>query len=198
VASPWQDDTLVRVHGYAELSERFAGLSFDRGIYRLHDSVSGPRAQYLVQRCFPAHAGSRVVGYDWHGRQYAVDVDRPTATGPAVVVLNPATGEARPVARDLVDLHDRVLASGRESVLEDALFTRWLSTTGTARLERDECVGLAAPAAGAPTVGNLRLTTMERYWEACAPLRPASAELRPEVRRSRDRARVVDADLFRA
>src|SRR3954453_19309945 len=73
VVSPWHDAPLMRLRGYAELSERFAGLSFDRGIYRIHDSVSGPKAQALVEQCFPAHAASRVVGYDWHGRQYAAD-----------------------------------------------------------------------------------------------------------------------------
>jgi hypothetical protein len=193
VPSPWQDPTLMTLRGYAELSERFAGLSFDRGIYRLHDSVSGPKGQALVAECFPAHAGTRVFGYDWRGRQYAADPTRPTAGAPAIVVLDPTTGEVRPVARDLVELHDRVLVAEREALLQAGLLDRWLPGSGAGRIERDQCVGLASPAAGAPTVENLRLSTMEIYWDVCVPFRSAPAELRRSPARGK-----VDADLFRA
>ena len=49
----WADDRLVAADGYRELAGRFAGCSFENGIYRLHDETTGPLGGAWIAESFP-------------------------------------------------------------------------------------------------------------------------------------------------
>lgn len=73
----WRDDRFDGVEGYAQFMAEFAGASFGGGLYRVHDEQSGPQGLTLISAAFPEFA-ARVMpfGYDWLGRQFAVDSGR--------------------------------------------------------------------------------------------------------------------------
>ena len=47
-AAIWADPRLEGVDGYGTFAQEFAGASFGGGLYRVHDSVTGPQALSLV------------------------------------------------------------------------------------------------------------------------------------------------------
>lgn len=90
----WQEPRLLSADGYAALADRFAGCSFENGLYRLHDATSGPRALTWIADAFPEFASRACpFGYDWLGRQFAIDTGRQQAGQPLVLLLEPGTGE---------------------------------------------------------------------------------------------------------
>jgi hypothetical protein len=51
--------------------ERFAGRSFENGLYWLHDEETGPEGAALIAEAFPDFGGHACpFGYDWLGRQF--------------------------------------------------------------------------------------------------------------------------------
>ncbi|MGW6275928.1 hypothetical protein [Kribbella sp. NPDC055071] len=86
-AAPWLPERLVAVDGCVRFAEEFAGASFAAGLYRVHDEQTGPGAQALIREAFPELA-DRICpfGYDWLGRQFAVDAGRCTDGEPLVLL----------------------------------------------------------------------------------------------------------------
>ena len=72
--APWPEPRLMRADGYQDFAGRYAGCSFEGGLYRVHSEGSGPRGQQLVSEGFPRFASRAVpFAYDWLGRQFALD-----------------------------------------------------------------------------------------------------------------------------
>ncbi|GAA1225930.1 hypothetical protein GCM10009676_04740 [Prauserella halophila] len=73
----WQHERLMGVEGYLDFAVEFAGATFGGGLYRVHDDASGVRVLKLISEAFPEYV-ARVCpfGYDWLGRQFAVDSGR--------------------------------------------------------------------------------------------------------------------------
>jgi hypothetical protein len=44
-SSTWRDDRLLSAAGYTEFAGRYAGVSFENGLYRLHDETTGPQGE---------------------------------------------------------------------------------------------------------------------------------------------------------
>jgi hypothetical protein len=65
--SVWLDERLVVAAGYSELAGMFAGVSFENGLYRLHDAQIAP-----VCTCSRGGPGQRL-----HGRARRQGGDRP-------------------------------------------------------------------------------------------------------------------------
>lgn len=183
--SAWRDQRFADVEGYAEFAAEFAGASFAGGLYRVHDSQTGPQALALVTEAFPEFA-ARVCpfGYDWLGRQFAVDAGRIDAGQPQVLVLEPGTGEALEVPLPFSIFHDEELIDYADAALAAQFFEAWSVRNGGALpLERDQCVGYRVPLflGGSDTAVNLEVTDLDVYWSICGQLRLASLSLPPEA-----------------
>lgn len=172
---PWAASELVAVPGYAEFAAEFAGATFGGGLYRVHDATTGPLAQAWVSGAFPELAEvATVFGYDWLGRQFAVDRAREQDGQPEVVMIEPGSGEALEIPTTFVGFHDGVLVQMPDAALAVEYFGEWVADGEGARaLERHECVGYAKPLflGGEDDVPNLEITELAPYWAFQGQLR---------------------------
>lgn len=183
VGSVWRDDRLIGVAGYVEFAGEFSGASFGGGLYRVHDDQTGPRALKLVVEAFPEFAGRvRPFGYDWLGRQFAVDFGRVDAGQPQVLLLEPGTGEALEVPLPFAAFHDEELVEYADAALAAGFFEDWSAGHGDVLpLERNACVGYRVPLflGGRDATENLELSDLDVYWSICGQLRRGTLNLPP-------------------
>jgi hypothetical protein len=163
---PWDEGRLSACAGYDELAARFAGCTFEDGLYRIHDAASGPKGMELLADAFPEFAArSCPFAYDWLGRQFAVDGDREEAGEALVLLMEPGTGQALEIPFDLVAFHEQ-LDDLREPALAQAFFLEWSEASGATPLKPEDCVGYKVPLflGGSDTVDNLEVVDMDVYW----------------------------------
>lgn len=178
---PWQDDVLERAPGYTDIAGKFAGRSFDGGLYRLHDASSGPMGLGLAQDAFPAFAARAVpFGFDWLGRQFALDVARSTNGQSLVVLMEPGTGEVLELPFTFRAFHEQ-LDELREPALAESFFKKWKSTGGRPPLAFAACVGYKVPLflGGVDDTANLEVTDFEVYWTLSAQMIAATRATPP-------------------
>jgi hypothetical protein len=178
---PWRPEALRAVKGYDQFAKEFAGASFRGGLYRIHDEVSGPRALALAQEAFPAFA-RRIYpfGYDWLGRQFAIDLGRLQDDQPLALLLEPGTGEALEVPVQFEGFHEEELIDYAGAALAVNFFGAWSAANpGTLPLGRDQCVGYKVPLflGGPDVVDNLEVDDIDVYWSICGQLVLGSAHL---------------------
>ena len=181
VGRAWREDRLLAVDGYSALAHRFAGCAFENGLYRLHDAASGPGALALISEVFPEFAPrARPFGYDWLGRQFAIDSDRHEAEQPLVLLLEPGTEEALEIPLTFGAFHDEELVDYRDAALASELFATWARDhDAELPLDRGDCVGYRVPLflGGRDTVDNLEVIDLDVYWTTCAQLRSGTSQL---------------------
>lgn len=178
--SAWLHERLTEVDGYAAFAREFAGASFGSGLYRVHDDRSGPLALALIADAFPEFA-RRVCpfGYDWLGRQFAVDSARIAGGQPQVLLLEPGTAEALEIPVSFSAFHDDELIEHADAALAHDFFEDWTASHATALpLRRDQCVGYRIPLffGGRDTVENLEVGDLEVYWSIFGQLRNAEVQ----------------------
>lgn len=181
VSNAWRDDGFAGVEGYSEFASEFTGASFGGGLYRVHDDLSGPRGLSLIAEAFPEFA-ERVspFGFDWLGRQFAVDAGRIEAGQPQVLLLEPGTGEALEIPLRFSAFHDEELIDYADAALASDFFDQWSAVNGQSLpLRRDQCVGYRVPLflGGQDVVGNLELSDLDVYWSLCGQLRRGAVHL---------------------
>lgn len=178
----WRDDRLRAAAGYLELAARFARCSFENGIYRLHDARTGPRAQEWVAESFPGFASRACpFGYDWLGRQFAVDSGRREGGEPLVLLFEPGTGEALEMPFSFAAFHEQ-LDELREPALAGSFFASWAKVNpGLLPLDVTRCVGYKVPLflGGKDAVENLEVIDLEVYWSMSGQLRAGTQVLPP-------------------
>lgn len=181
-ASAWRHERFAAVEGYGEFTAEFAGASFGGGLYRVHDDQTGPRALALVAEAYPELA-ERVCpfGYDWLGRQFAIDSGRIDAGQPLVLLLEPGTGEALEIPLPFLALHEKELIEYADAALAAAFFRAWSALNPSGPLRRNQCVGYRVPLflGGRDDVGNLELSDIDVYWSICGQLRRGVLNLPP-------------------
>jgi hypothetical protein len=179
-SATWSDPVLMSIRGYSEFAARFAGCTFDDGLYRFHDERSGPVAAEAVDSAFPDFAG-RVVpfAFDWLGRQFVIDRNRVVGE-PQVSLLEPGTGEALEIPCGFVEFHDVELVEFRDAALAEPFFERWRRTT-QAPLSFTDCAGYRVPLflGGVDAVENLEVIDWAVYWTISGQLRLGTASLPP-------------------
>lgn len=180
--SPWADVRLTAVTGYRDLAGRFAGCSFENGIYRLHDAVTGPRGEALIAESFPQLASRACpFGYDWLGRQFALDARRLEDREPLVLLFEPGTGQALEIPFSFAGFHER-LDELREPALAGSFFASWAQANpGLLPLNASQCAGYKVPLflGGKDVVENLEVIDLEIYWSISAQLRQGARTLPP-------------------
>jgi hypothetical protein len=146
----------------------FGGATFSGGLYRVHDERSSAVAEGLISDAFPEFSDrARVFGYDWLGRQFALDFRRLQGGQPLVLMLEPGTGEALEIAANFVDFHDEEMVEFSDAVLAINFFDEWRAAhPDSIPLARDACVGYKVPLflGGEDTIVNLELSDLDVYW----------------------------------
>lgn len=179
---PWDDERLLTVVGYAELAGRFAGCSFENGLYRIHDADTGPRAQAWLTEAFPVFTSRACTfGCDWLGRQFAVDSRRLEGGEPLVLLFEPGTGEVLEIPFTFAAFHDQ-LDDLREPALAGSFFASWAQANPElVPLDVTQCVGYKIPLflGGKDTLGNLEVVDLEVYWSLSGQLRAGTRKLPP-------------------
>lgn len=163
----WEDRRLLAAVGYRELMSKSAGCSFDNGLYRLHDRQTGPKALELIDEAFPAFAGRACpFGFDWLGRQFALDEQRISDGQSLVLMFEPGTGEALEIPLPFSAFHEQ-LDDLREPALAAGFFAQWSDLhPGEVPLSLSECVGYRVPLflGGKDTIDNLEKIDVDVYW----------------------------------
>jgi hypothetical protein len=171
---------LLVTRGYAEFAEEFAGVSFGGGLYRFHDDESGPLGLRLLIDTFPEFAARACpFGYDWLGRQFAVDSARKESGQPQVLLFEPGTGEALEIPLSFAAFHDVELIHHAEAALAVEFFEAWTVVNGGLSLQRDQCVGYKVPLflGGQDEIENLEVIDLDVYWSICGQLRRRAMSL---------------------
>jgi hypothetical protein len=186
----WGDDRLLAVAGYTELADRFAGCSFENGLYRLHDEETGPRGMTWIAESFPQFVSrARPFGFDWLGRQFAVDSGRLEGGQPLVLLFEPGTGEVLQIPFSFSQFHEQ-LDELREPALAGSFFARWTQANPELiPLDIKQCAGYTVPLflGGKDEVENLEVIDLEVYWSMSGQLHESTQGLRPgsSIRRVR-------------
>lgn len=160
--------------GFSRLMDLFAGCTFEAGLYRLHTDGSALAANRLVADAFPDFA-NRVAcfGFDWLGRQFALDAARRAGEEPLVIMLEPGTGEAREIPASFSSFHNEELTEYANEALASEFFRAWeQARPGSLPLAHSECVGYQVPLflGGADAVENLEVIDLDVYWTICGQL----------------------------
>jgi hypothetical protein len=178
----WADGRLFAVAGYPELAARFAGCSFENGIYRLHDVGTGPRGEALIAESFPQlDYRACPFGYDWLGRQFAVDLGRLEGGEPLVLLLEAGTGEVLEIPFSFATFHEQ-LDELREPALAGSFFASWArANPDLLPLAVTQCAGYKVPLflGGKDTLENLEVIDLEVYWSMSGQLRQGTHTLPP-------------------
>jgi Domain of unknown function (DUF1851) len=178
----WRDERLLTIAGYPELAGRFAGCSFENGIYRLHDAGTGPRAEAWVAESFPRFASRACpFGYDWLGRQFAVDSGRLERGEPLVLLFEPGTGDVLEIPFSFASFHDQ-LDELRQPALAESFFVGWAQANPEMLpLDVNQCVGYKVPLflGGKDTLENLEVIDLEVYWTISGQLHAGARVLPP-------------------
>jgi hypothetical protein len=178
----WHDDRLLACAGYAGLARRFAGCSFENGIYRLHDAGTGPRGEAWIAESFPRFASRACpFAYDWLGRQFALDSQRLEGQEPLVLLFEPGTGEVLEIPFPFAVFHEQ-LEGLREPALAESFFASWATANpGLLPLKVTQCVGYKVPLflSGKDVLENLEVIDLDVYWSISGQLRQGVQHLPP-------------------
>jgi len=156
----------IEAMGLEDFFKNFSGCSFNRGLYRVHSVTTSKKWNKIVGDTFPEFR-KRIFcfGYDWLGRNFALDNVRMEEGEPLVLMLEPGTGEALEIPVNLLSFHNEEIVQYTNEALAEELFSLWLQA-GNLSPEYNECIGYKNPLflGGSDTLDNLEVTDMEVYW----------------------------------
>lgn len=157
---------------YEAFVHQFAGVSFNGGVYRVHQLKNLAKWNHQIRTAFPEFS-KRIwcFGYDWLGRHFALDTGRLEQGKPQVLLLEPGTGEGLEIPSDLAGFHENILIDMPDAALAIEGFKKW-SNSGAHVLKHHECVGYKVPLflGGQDTPDNFEVSDMEVYWSICSQL----------------------------
>jgi len=164
-----------------ELLVRFGQCTFNGGLYRVHDSASSERASALVAEAFPEMSVPlSCFGFDWLGRQFAVDLRERNRPDAEILMFIPGTGDALDIPVPFSVFHDEGLSEFAEDALAISYYAEWRSISPS-DLPFDRCAGYRIPLflGGSDEVGNLESTDIDVYWSLMGQLRQGTQDLQP-------------------
>jgi hypothetical protein len=172
VPQPWLDQRLLSSNGYADFAARYAGCTFNSGLYRFHDAKSGPAGMMLLRTAFPEVPGSAVpFAFDWVGDQFLVDANRLLGDQPQVFLAELGTGKVLALPHTFADFHEK-LPEVAESALGESFFLSWQERYPEP-ISFDSCASYKKPlfVGGSDSLDNLELSSFEVYWHLIGQLR---------------------------
>lgn len=159
-----------------------AGASFGGGLYRVHTLDAAYDFTEQAEALFPELEGRLACfGYDWLGRQFALDRQRRQGKKHLVLLLDPATAEALEIPATVASLHTEELVHNAEAALALDFYADWREATGDDDfLEPHECVAYDVPLflGGEDDVTQLGRIDMAAYWSVATGLRQGTLRLR--------------------
>lgn len=165
--------SLPEIHGFPQLFNSFSGMSFNAGLYRVHDVAALEYWNDAIWQAFPDFRGRAICfGFDWGGTQFAVDLKRVEDGDPLVLMFEVDTGEALEIPFRFSVFHDVGLVTMGDAILATDLYNRWRKSHKDVRLGHDMCVGYKVPLflGGKDSVKNLEVTDLEVYWSVGSQL----------------------------
>ncbi len=154
------------------LRATLGGLSFARGLYRIHDAKDSDYAAARIEAYYPEPGRYLPFGCDWLGRGFTLDLARKNDDEPLVMLLEPGTGERLEIPATLRAFHNEELVEQPEAALAAGFYADWLRSGGrTPRAH--ECIGYRVPLflGGADSIENLEAIDTDVYWTILAQLR---------------------------
>ncbi|OPX42855.1 hypothetical protein CLHUN_31790 [Ruminiclostridium hungatei] len=156
----------------SKLLNTFGGKSFNKGLYRLHTLSDVEKWNNNVIQAFPEFNGRiTCFGYDWLGRQFALDNQRIENEQPQILMFEPGTAEVLEIPCNIVQFHDEEIPEYHDSCLASEFFKDWTSINPDG-LKINECVGYKVMLflGGEDTLQNLEKSDMDVYWSICSQL----------------------------
>ncbi|OAH13201.1 T6SS immunity protein Tdi1 domain-containing protein [Streptomyces jeddahensis] len=165
-----------------ELFAALSGASVEHGLYRVHTPRTAAAANAVCGRLLRGFEQRMYCfGFDWLGRNLAVDLATGEPADPHVVLVEPGAGELMESGIGLHPFHDEVLVTDTSPLAAD-FFDQWRATQpGFERLAFDECVGYKVPLflGGEDEVHNLERVPYDVYWDLCVQLRTGTRRMTP-------------------
>lgn len=155
----------VSVPGYGDFMSKYSGVSMAAGMYRIHEVDDIEKWNEIISEAFPKfHSNFSSFGFDWLGRQFALDGERLTPDGPEVLMFEPGTGDVLEIPATFASFHDDEIVNHRNEALASEFFAQWFKNT--VQLTPRECAGYKVPLflGGEDNVDNLEVIEMEVYW----------------------------------
>jgi hypothetical protein len=162
-------------HTYKVLDEligTFGGCSFKKGIYRIHAFDDINTWNENVAQAFPDYNGKIVCfGYDWLGRQFALDRIALENGQDQVLMFEPGTAEVLSIPCSIENFHEEEIPQYHDSCLASDFFEEWI-LSNPAGLKNNECAGykIMLFLGGADAIQNLEISDMHVYWSVCSQI----------------------------
>lgn len=151
------------VTGISEFMNIFSGRTFLNGLYRIHNAEDVEKWNEILKKSFPKFQNDiQVFGYDWLGRNFALDMKRDV-----VLIFEPGTGEILNTQEKFVNFHNNEIPQYHDACLASNFFDEWFKANNNFILPHNKCVGYKVPLFlnGDDDIENLEISDMEVYWE---------------------------------
>ncbi|HTJ31181.1 MAG TPA: T6SS immunity protein Tdi1 domain-containing protein [Acidobacteriaceae bacterium] len=171
--------TNAESYGLSDLFERYAGATFESGLYRVITPEIGRLAEEFIREAFLRYE-HKIASFatDWLGRIFCVDSTRKEGDQMAILMLEPGTGEALEIPANLMSFHEEELIEYANAALAQEWYREWLSAGGQAP-RFDECIGYRKLLflGGKDISENLERVDLDVYWTISAQLIRKTREL---------------------
>ena len=108
----------------------------------MHTRESSERWSQISAAIFPVpRFDISCFGYDWLGRQFALDTSRKSAKEGMVLMLDVELGQVYSTDCNMIDFHNIELVQGAFQFLAESEFREWLNSENGKPLAWSECVG---------------------------------------------------------
>ncbi|WP_397538201.1 T6SS immunity protein Tdi1 domain-containing protein [Rummeliibacillus pycnus] len=164
------NDLQSNTKGFFELYRLYNGYSFGEGLYRLHEISKVDYWNECVTKAFPEFSGRiSCFGYDWLGRQFALDKERMENGEAQILMFEPGTGEVLEIPCNFIEFHNEEIPNYSDACLASEFYNSW-KEVNEINLSNDECVGYRVMLflGGEDTIENLEKSNLEVYWEVCS------------------------------
>jgi hypothetical protein len=162
----WSAPVESVANGISHLLKSHGGVSFNKAVYRLHSPNVVAHWNAIAAEAFPNYSQKiYCFGYDWLGRQFAVDLARVENGQALMLLLDIGFGEALQIPANFQEFHNGELVEYPNEALASNFFSRWLQSGG-ASPKAHECVGYRIPVSlgGKDEIENLEIANLEVYW----------------------------------
>ncbi|HWZ16906.1 MAG TPA: T6SS immunity protein Tdi1 domain-containing protein [Mucilaginibacter sp.] len=147
-----------------ELFEKFAGMAFENGLFKIHTIGSFYLWTEIAFEYFKKFKGnSYCFAFDWVGRQYAVNYSKGKTL---ILMLDPATAEVFELEANIESFLSEELDDFKNGLLEIEKFNT-LSRKIVPNLQFSQCIGFKKFLflGGKDELDNFEVSDMEVYWE---------------------------------
>lgn len=144
----------------------YCGTTFSGGLYRLHTSETSERVIPQIREGFVTEVPPRPFGFDWLGRQFALD------HRDIVVMYVPGSGDILDIGADLLTFHEQEAVLNGAQALATDFFESWRASDHGQPLDYSTCVGYRVPLflGGDDAIANTQVIDIDVYWEVSAQL----------------------------